>query len=67
MNELLEAMEKVRPDMKVKVEKNPNEGHDLTKAPNHIGARLLKKWFGQDGWTSLEQSVRETLEHIKIQ
>ena len=65
MNELIDVMLKVRPDMKAKAEKDPNEGHDLTKVPNDVGSKLLKKWFGQDGWTSLEQSVKENLEHIE--
>lgn len=65
MGELIDTMQKVRPDMKAKLDKDPNEGHDLTRVPNEVGAELLKKWFGQNGWTGFEQSVRENLEHIK--
>lgn len=40
-----------------------NEGHDLTEVPPAKRAeKLLKEWFGQPGWVSLEQSIKEGLE-----
>ena len=29
---------------------------------NALGLNLMRKWGGQDGWTSLEQGLRESLE-----
>lgn len=63
-NDVIDIINKVRPDLKCAADKDPNEGHDLSKAPNELGASLLKKWFGQTGYKSLEQSVKENLEHI---
>lgn len=39
-----------------------NEGRDLSKVPNELGAKLLKEWYGQDGYKPLKQSVKENLE-----
>lgn len=64
-NEAIDIMKKVRPDLNIDVERDPNEGQDLSKAPNELGAKLLKKWYGQDGYKSLEQSLRENLEHVQ--
>lgn len=47
-----------------KLKKDPNEPNDLSKVPNELGASLLKKWFGQDGYKSLDQSVKENLQGI---
>ena len=34
-------------------------------APDHkMGAELLKKWFGQEGYETVEQSVKENLEGL---
>lgn len=39
-----------------------NEANDLSKVPNELGARLLKKWYGQEsGYKSLKQSISEGL------
>lgn len=38
------------------------EPRDLSKVPNERGAKLLKEWYGQDGYTPLKQSVKENLE-----
>jgi len=60
----IEAIERVRPDGKVKLEKDPNELSDLSKVPNELGAELLRKWFGQDGYKSFDQSMKENLEGV---
>lgn len=39
-----------------------NEPRDLSKVPNELGAKLLKEWYGQDGYKPLKQSVKENLE-----
>ena len=56
-----EAIERVRPDCKATLKKDPNELRDLSKVPNELGAELLKKWFGQDGYKSFDQSLKENL------
>lgn len=64
-NDIFAAVKKARPDTKTKLEEVPGEAKDLSKVPNELGAKLLKKWFGQDGYKSLEQSVKENLEGIE--
>jgi hypothetical protein len=39
-----------------------DELEDLSKIPNERGAELLRKWYGQDGWKSLKQTIVENLE-----
>jgi hypothetical protein len=61
----IEAVKKARPDVdELKLKPNPDERRDLTKVPNEVGAKLLKEWYGQDGYKSLEQSFKENLEGI---
>lgn len=59
------AVKKVRPDTKANLEEVPGEGRDLMTVPNELGAKLLKKWFGQDGYKRFEQSVEENLVGIE--
>lgn len=64
-NACVEAIKKVRPDVdQSKMKIDPNEPEDFSKVPNELGARLLKEWYGQDGYKSLEQSIKENLEGI---
>lgn len=64
-NDAVEAVKKVRPDVdQSKLKTDPDEPRDLSKVPNELGARLLKEWYGQDGYKSLEQSIKENLEGI---
>ncbi|KAL2276370.1 hypothetical protein FJTKL_00963 [Diaporthe vaccinii] len=64
-NDAVEAVKKVRPDVdQSKLKIDPDELRDLSKVPNELGARLLKEWYGQDGYKSLEQSIKENLEGI---
>lgn len=58
---MIDAIKKARPDHPAKLVKDPNEKDDLSELPNQRGAELLKKWYGQDGYKSLEQSVAENL------
>lgn len=64
-NQAIDVINKVRPDLKCSAQKDPEEGRDLSKAPNELGALLLKKWFGQIGYKNLEQSIKENLEHVE--
>lgn len=64
-NDAVEAVKKARPDVdQSKLKIDPNELRDLSKVPNELGARLLKDWYGQDGYKSFEQSIKENLEGI---
>lgn len=65
INDLVEAIRKVRPDADhSKLQLYPDEPSDLSKVPNEPAADLLRKWYGQDGFKSLEQSIRENLEGV---
>lgn len=63
---IVDAVVKLRPDSESKIGKlrNPDEPKDLSKIPNERGAELLKKWYGQDGYTSWEDSVKQNLAHL---
>lgn len=65
--DLVDAVVKCRPNAKEKLAKlrNENEDRDLSKVPNELGAELLRKWFGQDGYTSLEESAKANLEGME--
>jgi len=63
-NQAIDAIKKVRPDCKADLKKDENEPRDLSKVPNELGAKLLKKWFGQDGYKSWDQTVKENLEDV---
>lgn len=64
-NDWVEAVKKVRPDVdESKLKIDPNELRDLSKVPNELGAKLLTEWYGQDGYKSLEQSLKENLDGI---
>lgn len=55
-------LKKLYPDAKTIAAAPVGEPRDLTTVPNEEGARLLGKWYGQDGWKSLEQSIQENME-----
>ncbi|KAH6661477.1 hypothetical protein F5X68DRAFT_145613, partial [Plectosphaerella plurivora] len=43
---------------------NRQLGSDLSEVDNAFGADLLKKWYGQEGYTSLEESLCKNVEEI---
>lgn len=63
-NMAIDAIGRVRPDCTAKLEKDPNEQRDLSKVPNELGAQLLKKWYGQEGYKSFDESLKENLERV---
>lgn len=64
-NAAIDAIKRVAPSVDAsKLKKDPNEPSDLSKVPNELGAELLKKWYGQDGYKSFDQSVKENLENL---
>ena len=60
-NDILASIRELRPDNKVP-DDFPDLPRDLSTVDNALGKELLKKWWGQDGYTSLKQSVKENLE-----
>lgn len=61
--EIVRLMRKYRPDNEKIPSPPENEGHDLSVVPPAKRAEeLLKEWFGQPGWVSLEQSIKDGLD-----
>lgn len=60
--QIIGIVKEIRPDLTTVATPPENEGEDLSKVPNELGAKLLKKWYGQDGYKPLKQSVAENLE-----
>ena len=56
-NDILDCLRKIYPDKKF-VDNIEDEPRDLSKLDNSRGAELLKT-FGREGWTPLEETVRE--------
>lgn len=44
------------------VQDDPNDGEDLSEVDNARGAELLRKWWGQNGYQGLYESVRQNIE-----
>jgi nucleoside-diphosphate-sugar epimerase len=64
--DMVDAVRKVRPEAKGLLEKKEGEGRDLSLVPENVRAeRLLGKWWGQEGWKDLEESVRENLAGVE--
>lgn len=59
--DLVGIIKKHYPDAKDVAKIPEGEGRDLSEIPNELGAELLKKWYGQDGYKPFEQSVLENL------
>jgi len=61
-NDVLACLRKIKPEKKFPND-FPNNDKDLSKVNNSRGAELLKA-FGREGWTGLEESVRENVEGL---
>lgn len=59
-NDVLAIFRRVDPTHKV-VDDFPVPPPISTTADDKVPLKLLKKWAKQDGWKSLEDSIRETL------
>lgn len=59
-NDVLKVLSEIRPNKKF-VEPKADEGRDTTTVDNELGAQLLKKWWGQDGYTGLKKSVEQNI------
>jgi nucleoside-diphosphate-sugar epimerase len=60
-NDMRQAVRKEMPDAPVG-EELPPHGKDVSEVDNSLARELLRKWFGQAQFTTLEESVRENLE-----
>lgn len=63
-NDILEVVRKVRPDSEVMGDME-GLGRDGTTVDNELARELLGKWFGQQDWTPLEETVRQNLEGVE--
>ncbi|KAF4968000.1 hypothetical protein FSARC_4561 [Fusarium sarcochroum] len=59
-NEILAIFRKLRPNKEF-VEDYPNPQHLKISVDQSDAIGLLKKWSGQEGWTSLEESVSDNI------
>jgi hypothetical protein len=60
-NDILAIMRRLWPERKF-IDDLPGLGKMLGTVDDRLGVSLMKKWAGQDGWTSLEQGIMETME-----
>jgi hypothetical protein len=63
-NDVLEIFRELWPN-KTFMSNDPALGRDLSKVDNALGVGLLKKWYGQDSYTDLKESVRQQFESAK--
>jgi nucleoside-diphosphate-sugar epimerase len=61
-NELIDTVRRIAPDAKVAKHLPEPIDKDLGENDNNPGADLLAKWFGQSGYTGLEETIRRHLE-----
>lgn len=59
-NEVLAILRKLRPQKKF-VDDYPDPYHIKVSLDQSDAIALLKKWTGKDGWTSLEDSILESI------
>ena len=59
-NDILAILRKLRPQKEF-IEDYPDPQHLKISVDQSDSVALLKKWFGKDGWTSLEDSVSENI------
>lgn len=58
-NDVLGVMRRLYPEKKIPDDEE-GLGRDLSRLDNKPGEELLKK-FGREGWTNLEESVRDNV------
>ncbi len=62
--DVITVLRKLRPGREF-LDPPENEGRDFTVvAPKARAAKLLKSFFGQDGWIGFEQSLAEGIEDL---
>ena len=63
-NDIFDAIRRARPDATKVPKSMPPHGRDLSQVENEQGAELLRKWFGQNGWKSLADAIKENVEGL---
>lgn len=63
--EMIEILKELRPDSTTLGSPPVDEGRDLSKVPNELGKQLLKKWYGQDDYKTMRQSIEECLASLQ--
>lgn len=58
-NVVLDNFRELFPDKKFP--NNQEQQSDISEVDNKLGAELLRKWFGQSGWTGLKESLRQNV------
>jgi hypothetical protein len=61
---MIDVIHELRPTAKLPPH-IPDEGSDLGKHDNQIGKDLLIKWWDQNGYTSFEETIRQSLEGVE--
>jgi len=61
---MIGILKELRPDASLPAPPE-NEGQDLSTVPNGLGKELLKKWYDQDDYKTMRQSIEECLESLK--
>jgi nucleoside-diphosphate-sugar epimerase len=64
--EMIKDIKELRPNLKGVAEPPKDEGEDLSKVPNEMGAQLLEKWYGQKGYKTMKQSIEEALKSLNM-
>ncbi|ORY62115.1 uncharacterized protein BCR38DRAFT_410560 [Pseudomassariella vexata] len=62
-NDVIEVIRELKPDAKV-VDIMPDLPRVLSEVDNALGAELLRKWWGQKGYTGLKESIRQNIEGL---
>ncbi|RYP59404.1 hypothetical protein DL769_008549 [Monosporascus sp. CRB-8-3] len=62
-NDILDVFRELRPGRRFP-ENDPELGRDLSEVDNTLGVKLLKKWYGQESYTGLKESIRQNLEGV---
>lgn len=63
--EMIEILRELRPDVKTLASPPANEGRDLSRVPNGLGRQLLRKWYGQQDYKTMRQSIEECLASLR--
>jgi hypothetical protein len=62
-NDVLKIFREIDPNREFP-EPRSDQQRDLSVVENQQGADLLKKWWGQDGYTGLKESVKQNVKGL---
>lgn len=63
-NLIADAIKKAKPKASKLPSHNPDEGIDLTEPDNGLAKDLLKKFWNQDDFMGLNESIAQNVEHL---